>query len=314
MRNKIKWLFLLGVTGAIFLVLGGFANPIHPAFDTMAQFRLHLSAGLISSAVLLLLFRKPVFSLIALAVGVLGASFVTSGTTLSAKTLAPLPGQPFYQIFHLNLYWKNQHKADVVERILEIDPQLISVAEVAGGWDWHLKKFESRWPHTAHCPEWSDRGGIKIYSKWKLDNSNDFCGDYGSLLLTRVSTDDGINFALGSAHPRWPWPASGPRQIATHLPHLQQIGEDGLIVGDFNSTTWSWSLQQFANAGGLKIFDGIGATWFFGSMPAPIVRIAGLPIDNVMSKGKIRILSARTIDSMGSDHLPLLIDFQLEAP
>ena len=39
------------------------------------------------------------------------------------------------------------------------------------------------------------------------------------------------------------------------------------------------------------------------------LRFAGLPIDNVFSKGNILIHSAKRLESVGSDHLPVLIEF-----
>jgi len=37
----------------------------------------------------------------------------------------------------------------------------------------------------------------------------------------------------------------------------------------------------------------------------------GLPIDQVFSKGEVAILSAKTLESVGSDHLPVLVEFSL---
>ena len=312
MRLYAKRLFLIGITGAVLLVAVGFLNRLHPFFDTIAHFRLHLSAGLILASFILMPKRFFLLSFASIFVGLIGIWQSANGIPVTNEKRATLPDRPVYQMLHFNLLWLNPKKQLVINRIMEIDPQLISISEASTTWDPFLDRLDSRWPHTAHCPEWHVRGGVKIYSKWKIDPTDEYCGSYGSFQKSDVILDDGSRITIGSVHPRWPWPASGPRQIDELVPVLQKLGPDALIAGDFNATTWSWSTQRFAAAGGLGLVNGVGGTWMFGALPAPIVRTIGFPIDNVMSKGRVRILSVETLESMGSDHLPLLIDFQIE--
>ncbi|MGI9352496.1 MAG: endonuclease/exonuclease/phosphatase family protein [Rhizobiaceae bacterium] len=312
MRLYIKRLFLTGVIAAIFVTVVGFLNRIHPLFDTVAHFRLHVSVGLILASLILLPKRFFLLSAISIFTGLIGLWQAASGTPFTREERATIPDNPVYQMFHLNLFWINPKKQLVINRIMEIDPQLISISEASTTWEPYLKSLESRWPHTAHCPEWHVRGGVKILSKWKIDPTDEYCGSYGSFQKSDIILDDGGKVTIGSVHPRWPWPASGPRQMEEFVPILQEMGPDALIAGDFNATTWSWSTQKFAEAGGLAMFNGVGGTWMFGALPAPIVRTIGFPIDNVMSKGRVRVLSVETLESLGSDHLPLLINFQIE--
>lgn len=250
--------------------------------------------------------------LLALIIALAGFSYSYSGTGFAALHRDSIPDRPTYKMFHFNLLWLNTRKQHTIDRISQLDPDLISISEASETWEPFLSQLSARWPNMAHCPEGHIRGGVKILSKWQLDPSNDYCGDFGSFQKTDVILKGGDRVTLGVVHPRWPWPASGPRQVDSFLPVLSRLGPDALIAGDFNATTWSWGVQRFADAGGLSIHPGIGGTWMFGILPAGLVRIIGLPIDNVMSKGSVRILSVQSLEEMGSDHLPLMIEFQIQ--
>ena len=41
------------------------------------------------------------------------------------------------------------------------------------------------------------------------------------------------------------------------------------------------------------------------------LRFAGLPIDQVFAKGDVVVISATTLEAVGSDHLPVLVEFSL---
>ncbi len=300
------------LTGAVLGVGLGYLNWLHPAFDTVAHFRLHLAAGLILLGLLLLFSGERLSAVISLLVGAIGFWGAISGTPFSAQYTASIPDKPLYSMIHFNLYWRNEHKQDFLTRVRENDPQFLSFSETSHFWMPKLKALEKQWPHVAHCPEYGSHGGVMLFSKFPMDRSNDFCGLYGTFMKTAVVFPNNTVIELGSVHPRWPWPASGPRLYKSFVPALEKLGEDALITGDFNATTWSWALQRFAQKGNLSIVPGIGSTWLFRDLPTPLIRVFGLPIDNVMHKGRIRVLSVETLETSGSDHLPLLIQFQID--
>lgn len=303
--------FLLGCFGAGAVIVAGFFGWLHPALDTVAQFRLHLSVGLAIASTLLMLRSHKQVGLVYLMIAAAGFAFSLEGTVFSRQDVARLEGKSVHRLFHMNLFWHNEEKQRVIANIIELDPLIVSLSETSTSWEGQLKRLEKKWPYDLHCAEFGFRGGVRIYSKYPFDAANNFCGSYGSFLRTDVIFPNGDRIALGSAHPRWPWPASGPKQYKSFKPVLEKLGPDALIAGDFNTTTWSHELRNFAQSGGLTIVPGVGATWFFGVAPARLTRIVGLPIDNVLAKGRVRVLSAQTLEAMGSDHLPILVEFQL---
>jgi endonuclease/exonuclease/phosphatase (EEP) superfamily protein YafD len=118
---------------------------------------------------------------------------------------------------------------------------------------------------------------------------------------------------IGVVHLRWPWPASGPEQIKALEPRLAFIGADAIIAGDFNAATWSHSVQRFADVAGMTVATGFGGTWMYKLLPPYLAPRLGLPIDNAMAKGSVSIDRVSTLPAIGSDHLPLLIEFSVAA-
>jgi endonuclease/exonuclease/phosphatase (EEP) superfamily protein YafD len=71
-------------------------------------------------------------------------------------------------------------------------------------------------------------------------------------------------------------------------------------------------VRRFARFGKLQIVGEIGPTWFYQLLPISWVKLLGLPIDSVMIKGKIVVTEARTLEAVGSDHLPVLVRFSIK--
>ncbi len=306
----LKLTVIICLIGSSLGILIGYLGHIHPAFDTFAHFRLHASLGLIFLAILVLIKRWLIIGILSLIIGFLGLYNSKSGIPLTAVHQANDPSKPTYSFLHFNLYWINENPSAVIDRILELNPDLISLNEAAEVWTEQIKRLDKKWPYLLHCPEWENSGGIRFYSKWPLDTSSQYCGPYGSLARTDVTSPEGIVFSSGSVHLRWPWPASGPKQLQTITPELRKIKANALLAGDFNATTWSHTVKSFAQNSNMKIIEGIGPTWIFAEFPIQYTWWAGLPIDNVLNKGQIKVLSAKTLEDLGSDHLPIQVKFQ----
>ncbi len=308
----LKKLTILGILGVSFAIGLGFLGFLHPAFDTFSHFRLHLSLGLFVVGVIVALREWQRLGLLALVVGGIGFYTASSGTLLSKRDGMADADKPVYSLLHFNLYWINSQREAVIDKIIELDPELISLSEAATRWTFVIKRLDEKWPYLIHCPEWGKRGGIRFYSKWPLKTEGQYCGPYGSFARTQVIAPNGFEFTSGSVHLRWPWPASGPKQLKTITPELEKIGQNALFAGDFNATTWSHSVNQFAKASGMEIISGVGPTWMIDELPLKHTWWAGLPIDNVMQKGAVKVISAKTLEDLGSDHLPVMVKFQLQ--
>jgi endonuclease/exonuclease/phosphatase (EEP) superfamily protein YafD len=89
----------------------------------------------------------------------------------------------------------------------------------------------------------------------------------------------------------------------------QEQEQSVLILGDFNSTSWSMNFRQFQKAGILLNSEqgfGIEPTW-----PASLPSLLSIPIDHCLHSSGIVIVNRFTGPYLGSDHAPLHIHFVL---
>jgi endonuclease/exonuclease/phosphatase (EEP) superfamily protein YafD len=84
-----------------------------------------------------------------------------------------------------------------------------------------------------------------------------------------------------------------------------------LLAGDFNAADWSASVRDIETAGGFSAMPRLGPTWLVRSAPDVLRRWVGLPIDHVLAKPGVVLLDVRRLDDVGSDHLPVLVDFAI---
>jgi len=63
----------------------------------------------------------------------------------------------------------------------------------------------------------------------------------------------------------------------------------------------------------MEVARGFGGTWIYERLPTSLAPFFGLPIDNVMTKGAVRLSGVKSLPPMGSDHLPLLVEFRIVA-
>ncbi|MCB1385714.1 MAG: endonuclease/exonuclease/phosphatase family protein [Nitratireductor sp.] len=307
---RLALLFLsLGLIAALAF---GFLGALHPAFDTFAHFRWHLALGLLALGIVALILRIPRAPLILLVFAALGIWQSGADNRIGEPGAgAARAGNAGYSLLSFNLRFDNPDRSAVVAMILATDADILTLSETSRLWQDALETLDDRYPYRFHCPEWSRIGGTMTFSKFPIREDGQFCADYAAYSKAVVEIG-GRPVSLGNVHLRWPWPASGPRQVRVLQGELGTIGEDALVAGDFNATVWSDTAARFARFAGLQIARGYGGTWMHKLLSADLAPVLGLPIDLVMHKGVVEIRSVRTLPAIGSDHLPLLVEFDLQ--
>ena len=314
----MRILFLLASLDLIAGLVFGFFGFAHPAFDTFAHFRWHFALALLLMAIaglFLRIRRAPLILLVFAAIGIWqsGANnrIDLSSGPQSSPTAASSGGSQF-RLLQFNLRFNNPMRREVIDFILRTDAEIVMLNETSRLWEDALKGLNERYPQRFHCPEWGVIGGSMVFSKFPMRSSKDHCGPYAAVGFTEVEIG-GDWVELGVVHLRWPWPASGPEQIKALKPRLAALGDNAIVAGDFNATTWSDAVGRFAAYGKLQIRRGFGGTWMYKWFPGFLAPVLGLPIDNVLFKGRAVIHRTETLAPLGSDHLPILSHVVLEA-
>ncbi len=138
--DAIGALALLAVILLSLPLVGGFFGNVHPAFDSMAHFRVHLAILLILCAVPLLFGALRREGLVAIAFGlaaigtVSGASFVPGLGTVHAAFAPRDESQPVYRLLQMNLRFDNPEPEKVLSLVGRLRPDVITFEEVSDMW------------------------------------------------------------------------------------------------------------------------------------------------------------------------------------
>lgn len=313
-QTLLRGFILLATIAVSTALVLGFFGRLHPALDSFSHFRAHLAAALAVCAILLAVVR---FRLNALAAALLAAG--AFATTLppsalhfgSAQAAQPThdPAQPIYRLLQINLRYDNPEPNRVLSLIGQVRPDVVTLDEVSPMWAEKLTLLKAAYPYQVICNP--RRFGSAILSRRPfVDDGKQPC--VGGYALASATVDlGGRHVQIASLHLLWPWPFGQSPQIERLAPALSALGATAILAGDFNATTWSAAVRRVAQAGDLKLVEGVGATWIDYAFPRAM-RWAGLPIDHVMTKGDVEPVSARILDEAGSDHWPVLFEFSLK--
>ena len=309
---------------ALGLILGtclGFLGAVHPVFDTIAHFRWHFALVMIVLAlagVAMRVARVPIILIFFAAIGIwqsgagnrieipAGLEAAVDQGMLERKT-----GGQNVTLLQYNLRFDNTRKDEVLAMILKSDADLLTLNETSRQWMPKLEVLNAKYPHRFHCPEWQAIGGTMLFSKFPLRDDNNYCHAYAALAVTEAYINNQW-IEVGVVHMRWPWPASGPEQLVALEPRLRSMGDNAIIAGDFNATSWSHAVGRFASLSGMTVARGFGGTWIYKWFPTSLAPFFGLPIDHVLSKGRSRVSRVKSLPSIGSDHLPLLAEILVQ--
>lgn len=315
-RPSFQLLIQLALIVVAVPLMLGFFGAYHPALDSFSHFRAHL-AVLLAIFSLPLLFTPSRLEAIAALVFALGA-FSTTSTALSLPGLSPVQAglmtraddRATYRLLQMNLRYDNATPEKVLSLIGRTMPDVITLDEVSAMWKAKFDLLVNAYPHRIICPYPNGVFGVAILSRRPFSaGSAPRCNSRGAMAVAKVDFG-GATVDVAAIHLGWPWPFEQRWQVGEMSSHLEQLGDTALVAGDCNATPWSATVGAVARAGGLTLMPSVGPTWQYMRLP-DFLRFAGLPIDQVFSKGAVLIHSAARLEDTGSDHLPVMVEFSL---
>ncbi|HTV68891.1 MAG TPA: endonuclease/exonuclease/phosphatase family protein [Rhizobiaceae bacterium] len=312
-RTIFAILLFLASIGISLPLVAGMLGRVHPAFDSFAHFRWHLSLAMIAVSLLLLATRFRLHGLLSGALGVAALWTTLPGMGFGGGQAAADDSESsaIYRLLQLNLRFNNPEVGTVLSLIGRTKPDVVTLNEVSAHWQPHLEKLAPMYPYRTVCGSPGIVGGVAILSRRPLAPGQFVhCNDAGGLATARI--DFGGRWVdIGAMHLHWPWPFQQPAHIKALSPQLSELGETALLAGDLNAATWSAAVETVAAASGTTPVEGIGATWLTPLLPQILIDYMGLPIDHVFWKGGIVLRSVTRQEHVGSDHLPVLVEFSL---
>lgn len=307
----VRLLYLAGLAvgmTSLVALLGGFFW----AFDLMSHFRVQYFALLILCGATLFGLKQRRQSAVIASFALFNAAMIApaffgpGAHQVAASESAPL------RIMSINLLSSNNESHSVRQEIERKDPQIIVFLEVNSWWQSELDGFlSSAYPYRqAQARE--DNFGMTIFSKipWSDLQVLDLGGEQIPSMLATFD-NDGKAFHVLAVHFLPPMGKHGTRrrdEAFEQLPSaIADLPFETMVIGDLNATPWCYPFRRLMTES--KLLD---STVGFGLQPTwpTYLKLMSIPIDHCLHTSGIKIINREVGAEVGSDHLPLLVDFQ----
>ncbi|MDB5506481.1 MAG: hypothetical protein JWR75_1119 [Devosia sp.] len=314
-----------GAAGGAILGFLGFASPY---LDIFNHFQLLLFLTLVAAlAATQLLTRAGVAR--NLFVAVVATGFVASAAIfvpeaisgLALRPALPIDGRPVLTVMTHNIFGMNYDMVGFDRYVASVDPDIVALQEFFPEQREELTPLLSaRYPFQVIC-EGGKRANIGLFSKLPFAQTVDGAcakeladGERTAHIIAHFSLENGAAFTLVTTHLDWPVPVQRQRdEYATLASVLNGIDGPLLLMGDFNSTPWSYAQRGFVAATGLtrqtRNLPTFPALWWYANDWRPALPV--LPLDQVMTRNGITVHSLATGAMTGSDHLPVVFTFSV---
>ncbi|MGU3574787.1 endonuclease/exonuclease/phosphatase family protein [Brucellaceae bacterium C25G] len=306
--------FFIAILATTPLVLGFFGQA-HPALDAFSHLRAHLSAALFLFSFMLVFtsLRREALMLCVFCLLCFGTTLDTVRNQISGveqQSVVNVEGAN-YSLVQINLLYNHPEPQQVLQMIGRQNPDIVTYQEASQYWEPWLKILEGRYPYHLMCKDQPNSWGVGILSRRPFtEGAETLCVGDGVLASVQVDLG-GEAVRIASLHLSWPWPKTQPEQLNMLEPYLRGMKHPLIIAGDYNAVSWSNTVKRVESASQTNDIGNIGATFMLKQLPMSWVGWLGVQIDHLLVSSDIRVSEAKTIDDAGSDHLPLLLRFNL---
>ncbi len=312
-RSKIFKLLSAGSAGLIVLLAAGWLQNVHPAFDSLSHFRLHFSAALFCLLPILIMLRYWILGgagIIAIALSLfLTAPYLPNFATMSSQASGS-GQQPIIRLVQMNLRFNNKTPQRAADAIRLGDPDILLLQEVTEKTVVVLDAFLPTHPHQLACHRFGV-GSVAIASRFPFaDQESKYCAPTFGFASAQLRMGEQV-LHVASFHSLWPWPFRQARQINYLSEHFKALRHPLVLAGDFNASPWSAAVQSVAEKSRTRVAKGMLMSWAPRQLAVKEWLGPILPIDQVMTSPRFKILSRTRLGDGGSDHFPILTQLQL---
>ncbi len=307
----VFWLsLLLGTLAASFGTLAGFGGRLHWRLDLFSHFRGQYLLFLGPVALVFLAGKKRWQAALAGTFALVNLLLVLS---LYAAPPRPPESAPVYRVLLANVYTPNQEHHLVRELIAAEKPDFVVLIEVNERWLDALRLDKIGYAHTISQPR-DDNFGIALFSRhlWETAAVQDLGGFGFESVVARFSLA-GQPLTLVGTHPPPPrnagWTAMRNEQTLEAVRFAASQPGNAIVLGDLNITSWSPYFPALLLAGGLsdsRVGFGVQPSW-----PAHYPAFFRVPIDHILVSPGVNVWHREVGPEIGSDHLPIILDFSM---
>lgn len=220
------------------------------------------------------------------------------------------------KIISANVYQFNKKYEPFADIIKKYQPDVFLTMESNSEWEKALEPLEKEYPFQHKVPL-ENTYGMHFYSKIKIEDSTThyFVADDIPSIEVHLRSEDGFEFIFFGIHPPPPSPTEEETSkerdgdLLCVAKRVQKLDKPVIVVGDFNNVAWSKSSVLFRKISHL-IDPRVGKA--FVSTFHANYRLFRFPIDLMFHSEDIFIKELKTLESFGSDHLPVYCEFFID--
>lgn len=294
----------LGLGVATVIGLFGFLGWV---FDLFAHFPVQLGFGLLVCLVGSLLLGQRRISWLA------GSSLLINVLIVSPQLVsqprAGARGEHTVRLLLANVNYYNRDFRSALEFFGDADPDVLLIVEANEPWMSALAPLRERLPYT----KWVQHGKFQIalMSRYPMEAEGRYFSPRNPSIVARIDVPGGTLAVIGT-HPRSPSSSRQARrrdlQLASIATYVHERAQTTVVLGDLNTTPWGHAFRALVRDSGLRDSSrGFGIQWSWPVSFWPL----GIPIDHALVSDDVDVLDRRMGPSIGSDHLPLVVDIAL---
>ena len=308
MKQYINLIGFLALAFTLILGVLGLFSDAYLIFDLASHFRVHYVIAACITSTIFLCYRIHWLALLSLVSLVFNLVFVVPWYFGSRESAS----KEDVKLLLSNVLKNNNDHGSLVSLIQNESPDIIVVMEINKNWVNALNLLKNEYTYSKLVPR-EDNFGIGVYSKLPIIvGSVTYFGSSGvpSIVLSLEAAKGTLT--LIATHPVPPISDDYFKLRNKQLSHVAQEAEklSGplILAGDLNTTMWSSHYSQLETNGKLRNVRrgfGVNATWPSG------LGILGIPIDHVLISDQIQVVDLKVGASVGSDHLPLIVELSI---
>ena len=282
------------------------------ALDLLSHFPLQTAVGALGLAVVLLGLRRPKAALLPAAVLAVNVALLLP---VYWPVRQPTCSGPVIRAVSANVLRSNHRHEDVVGYVRSVDPEIFLAMEVDTKWLVALGPLHEAYPYRIEQPG-AGAFGIALFSRVPIEE--------GEVVVSAVSGAPMIRATLVFGERRLsflgvhPLPPVKSGTAALRNGQLYEIAALArsvpapcVLMGDLNVTPWSPHFRDLLVDSGLRDARqglGIQPSWPEFRGMASFLQI---PIDHTLVSEDVEVVARRLGPNVGSDHLPVELEFRI---
>jgi endonuclease/exonuclease/phosphatase (EEP) superfamily protein YafD len=284
----------------------------HAYLELATHFRLQYALTSTVCVVLLIAFRSWRLLPLAICCALLNLAYILPYYFDSHR--ADYPSATHLRLMLVNVLGSNKNYSNLIESVRAANADIIVLQELTENWWNQVQVLNADYPYRQAVPK-PGGSGMAVLSRYPFQDVETLMLDSSTHIALRASVNiAGTPVSILSLHP--PTPARTDKflnrnqQFGRAASILRSTGGTRVLIGDLNTTMWSPYFIDLLKESGLR--DARRGYGLMPSWPVPLPAVLQLPIDHCLVSDDVMVEGIRTGMGTGSDHRPLIVDFQIQ--